>query len=111
MKHFSVSLGNITVAATDTDSDLIRKADNYLPAALEKVGEATAKEAWDTIQRSFRDSTLSVTFSSSEKDKFIRETTREFVRDATSETRDNLRNQIVDQLKKDRDDKKRSMPL
>jgi hypothetical protein len=110
MKHFSVSLGNIAVAATDTDSDLIRKADNYLPAALEKVAEATAKEAWETIQRGFSGSTLRASFSSGDKDKFIRESIREFVRDATFETKQNLKNQILDQLKKDRDDKKKSMP-
>ncbi len=111
MKHFSVSLGNIAVAATDTDSDLSRKADNYLPTALEKVAETNAKEAWETIQRGFSGSTLKVSFSSSDKDKFIREAIREFVRDASLETKHKLKNQIVDQLKKDRDDKKRSMPL
>ena len=100
MKHFSVSLGNIAVAATDTDSDLSRKADNYLPTALEKVAETNAKEACETIQRGFSGSTLKVSFSSSDKDKFIREAIREFVRDASLETKHKLKNQIVDHSKR-----------
>jgi hypothetical protein len=110
MKHFSVSLGNIAVAATDTDSDLIRKAEKYLPTALEKVGAVAAKEAWDTMQRGFSGSQLRVSFSASEKDKFISEATHEYVRDATSEDKRILKNQIIDQLKKDRDNKKKSVP-
>jgi hypothetical protein len=107
-EHFSASIGRISVSATDIDSDLAQKAERHLPAALEKAGEAAAKKAWEKVQNSFRSSGFSVSSSSGDRDKFICEATREFVRDANSEDRRILKDQIVEQLLKERNQKKLS---
>lgn len=97
MSTFNVRIGNIPVEASDTDEILLRKANNFLPEAMRKTGEGAAETIWNS---------LGSMVQRSEKSKFIREKADEFVRTASHSDRQVVLNQILDQLKADRNAKR-----
>jgi hypothetical protein len=95
----TVNLGDVHVDASDTDVQLLTKAERHLPEALNRVGERVALEAWDAIQRELRGM---ISNSSSDKSSFIREKAAEYARNASNTYRREIVSTLVEELKKKR---------
>jgi hypothetical protein len=98
----TVQLGTISVEASDTDAVLLKKAKKHLPHALECLGERIAQEAWNTLEKSFRNSPVKFDRSRANKSKFISEKTAEFIKKATVTYKNNITKNIFEQLQKQR---------
>lgn len=99
-KNIRIPLGTIEVSASESDADLGRRADGFLPEALRKIGEEMAKEAWDTLQQGFSGiEGFKPNTSASEKSTFMRETAQEYVRKANAQEKHEVREHLLAQLK------------
>jgi hypothetical protein len=105
MKTFDVSLGQIPVDASDTDEALRKKAEAHLPEALRRMGRKAGEEAWATMQRELRASAFKMSSSSSDREKFIRESAAEFEHNASAADRARVLQTIFDQIQQQRDAK------
>ncbi len=103
MKSFTVRLGEISVEESDTDKILLEKARQHLPRALKRLGEKAGEEAWRTLEDGLRNSPLKLDRSSSDKAKFVQDMAREFAEKVTSSEKDDLVQNIFEQLKEQRD--------
>jgi hypothetical protein len=103
MKSFTVRLGEISVEESDTDKILLEKARQHLPHALKRLGEKAGEEAWRTLEDGLRNSPLKLDRSSSDKAKFVQDTAREFAEKVTSSEKDDLVQNIFEQLREQRD--------
>lgn len=104
MKIFTIRSGEISVVTSDTDEILFKKAQDYLPQALKRLGEKVGQEAWGAMESQLGNSSLKFTSSSSEKSKFIREAAAEFVQTATVTEKNDLAQTIFEQLQRQRNE-------
>ena len=93
-------LNHIDVTNLNTEIDFRRKAQEILPDILATIGEETGKALWDEMQKSFRKIRgLKVNHSHSDKNRFIRETAKEYQKKAKQSDCLSIEQQIVDKLK------------
>jgi hypothetical protein len=97
---FKISLGTVDFSKLETDADFRREAQRLLPDALVQVGEATGEVAWNELQKGFRGIPgFKANSSSSDKRKFIREAGQNFRRQASSQERREIEDEIIRQLR------------
>ena len=104
-KNVRIDLGHVDYNALKTDADYDQLADKLLPDALIKLGEATAKAAWEDLQKGFKGSGLEMNSSSSDKRKFIRDGGKEFQRTVTAKHKRDAKSAIIEQLREQKDAK------
>ena len=100
MKNLEISLGNISVEASDSDETLMQKARQHLPVALRKVGERMGEETWTTMEKSFRNSIIKL--KSADKGPHVRDSGEQYARNADAATRKQLVQTIFEQLQTQR---------
>lgn len=109
-KTLNVDLGNVSVQASDTSEILLKKAQQHLPTALMRIGERVGLETWTATQRGLqqglRGSSLKLTTSAGEKAKFIRDAGREYARTASASDKQQVLQDIFEEIQKQRDAKR-----
>lgn len=103
MKTYIVEHGEISVQGSDSDDILKQKAEKHLPDALAQLGRKASEEAWATLERGLRNSPFKMENSPSEKSKFLKESTAEFVRSASESDKRAIIQSIFEQLREFRD--------
>lgn len=98
--NIRIDLGSVNFGSLHSDEDFRREAKRLLPAAMVKMGEAVAENAWKEMQASLRKVPgMKVNNSSSDRAKFVRETGQDYQRKASSSDKQELENYIIAQLK------------
>jgi hypothetical protein len=100
MSAYIVHPGEVAFDQNDTDEDLRRRAEEYLPTAMERAGRAAAEETWTVASGEIADAGF--TFDGSKED-FVSEGAREFLQNASAADYDEMRRSIFEQLKEHRD--------
>lgn len=101
-KRLTVKL-DVSVTGNESDGELQALADRHLPDIIEDFGRQTAEYMWGELKRSLGEFTDT---SWAAQRKFISETTAEFVREFSQSDRLTLRENVMEQLTKQRDDAK-----
>jgi len=107
-RKFKINLGNINYSTLKTDDDIRREAQRILPNAILQIGEAVGEEAWDALQKAFKGIMPKASSSSAEKQKFIRESAREYKRKISPKEKSDLENEIILELRQSLDNQRRS---
>ena len=95
--NISLDFGEVNFEGLESDDDFRREAQRLLPGAIDKVGRTVAEVAWKKLQKAFSGPGFSRS-SSSEKVKFIRETSRDYARSMSQADKKELEDHIVEQL-------------
>lgn len=96
---FNIRLGTVDFSKLETEADFRREAQRLLPDVLVQVGEKTGEVAWNELQKGFRGIPgFKANSSSSDKSKFIREAGQNFRRQANSQERREIEDEIIRQL-------------
>ena len=94
-----IEFGQVDLSSLETEEDFRREAKNLLPEALVQLGEAIGEETWNTLQEGKKGSKFKVNTSSSEKQKFVKETGKNYKTKASAKDRKELEDYIVQQLR------------
>ena len=98
--NLSISLGSVDLDNLRTDEDYQREAQRLVPDALTLIGEKTAEVAWNSLQKSLQGIPgFKGKSSLSDKSRYIREAGQNHRRNATSQERRAVENQIIEQLR------------
>ena len=95
ISNISIDLGYVNFDLLKTDNDFRREAQRILPNAIVKMGESFGEKAWDTLQKSFKGSAIKMNTSSSDKQKFIRESGENYKRTISSKEKKDLEEYII----------------
>jgi|688.fasta_scaffold2143140_1 hypothetical protein len=98
-RKFKINLGNINYSTLKSDDDIRREAHRILPNVILQIGEVAGEEAWNALQKAFKGSMFKPSPSSSEKQKFIRESAQEYKRKISSKEKTDLENEIILELR------------
>jgi hypothetical protein len=89
----------VDLSSLETEDDFLQEAKRLLPEALVQLGEAVGEKTWDQLQKGLKGSGLKVNTSPSEKRKFVKETGKNYRREASARDRKELEDYIVQQLR------------
>jgi hypothetical protein len=105
MSAYIVHPGEVAFDQNDTDEDLRRRAEKYLPTAMERAGRLNAEETWKNVSGELAGAGF--TFDGSKED-FISAGAMAFLQKASAADYDEMRESIFEQLKEQRDKAKNS---
>ena len=97
--QIKIEFGQVDLSSLETEEDFRREAKNLLPEALVQLGEAIGEETWNTLQEGKKGSKFKVNTSSAEKQKFVKETGKNYKTKASAKDRKELEDYIVQQLR------------
>ncbi|MBD1835456.1 hypothetical protein H6F61_22930 [Cyanobacteria bacterium FACHB-472] len=98
--QIKIEFGQVDLSSLETEEDFRREAKNLLPEALVQLGEAIGEETWNTLQQGKKGSKFKVNTSSAEKQKFVKETGKNYKTKASAKDRKELEDYIVQELRK-----------
>ncbi len=97
---FEIDLGKVNLAALETEDDFRRVAKQLLPEALKQIGEQGGKKAWEKAQKAFKKIPgAKANTSSSDKQKYIRQSGEKNARNATATMKRVVEDEIVKRLR------------
>jgi hypothetical protein len=95
-----IDLGHVDFGSLHSEADFRREATRLLPGALIQIGEASGGHAWDELQKGFRRIPgFKGNSSSSDRQKFIRESGEKYRHTAGDDTKRKVVDHIVAQMK------------
>jgi hypothetical protein len=94
-----INIGNVNLAALETEDDFRREAQKLLPQALVEIGEAAAEKTWDELQKSMKKSGMKPNTSSSAKRKFVQDAGKNYQRSTSSSQKKAVEDHIVEQIR------------
>jgi hypothetical protein len=93
-----VNLSQVDLDTLNTEDEIRQATRRLVPNTLKELGEASADVAWKAFQKTFRGSGFKPNNSASDKRKFVRDASNEYVRKASVTDKKKIEDCIVEQI-------------